>query len=170
MEIILPLAKACPAVQFHVVGGKRDQIETIRKDQDLANVEFHGFKTQQEIPALVKAFDILIAPYTRVVKVSRKKGANNLALWMSPLKLFEYMAAGKPIVTSNLPVIQEIIEHDRTGVLCDPDELQSWIAAITNLRDNPDFAKKLAQRALETFENHHTWEKRAAAILKELKM
>jgi glycosyltransferase involved in cell wall biosynthesis len=168
MEIILPLAKKCPAIQFHIVGGKRDQIENIRKDQQLANVEFHGFKTQQEIPPLLKAFDILIAPYTRVVKVSRKKGANNLALWMSPLKLFEYMAAGKPIVTSNLAVIQEIIEHNKTGVLCDPDDLQSWVVAISNLRDNPDVAKDLARQARETFENHHTWEKRAAAILKEL--
>ncbi|MBT1688326.1 glycosyltransferase family 4 protein [Dawidia soli] len=165
METLVPLAKACPEVQFHVVGGSTAQIQQLSA-RSSSNVIFHGFKSQQELPAYIASFDILIAPYTRTVIVSGKKGANNLALWMSPLKIFEYMSAGKPIITSDLPVIREILQDGVNARMCPPEVLEDWVTAVGELAGNSVLRTTLAARALHDFEEHFTWDKRAEEILK----
>lgn len=171
MEILLPLAQKCTEIQFHIVGGSAQQINHLKNRYgELSNVAFHGFKSQQELPSFIASFNVLIAPYTDVVKVSEKKGANNLALWMSPLKLFEYMSAQKPIIVSDLSVIREILKHNETALLCKPDseDLSEWIAAIYSLKNNPQLGERLAINAHREFEQNYTWDKRAAMILQNL--
>jgi glycosyltransferase involved in cell wall biosynthesis len=169
MEILLPLASICPAVKFHVVGGTPSQIASYKAAwPNLTNVIFHGFKSQQEIPGYLVSFDVLIAPYTQHVVVSEKGGANNLALWMSPLKLFEYMAAGKPIVTTSLPVILEILQHKKTAWLCSANNIDEWKEAIDTLQGSPELRRILANNAYHEFEEKYTWKKRAEWILQNV--
>jgi glycosyltransferase involved in cell wall biosynthesis len=166
MEILVPLAQASKDVHFHVVGGNKQQIQAIHdRVGALPNLTFHGFQTQQALPGFIRSFDVLIAPYTDQVIVSEKKGANNLALWMSPLKLFEYMSAGKPIITSSLAVIQEVVQHEETALLCDPASLPAWQAAIARLQQDVGLRQKLGAQALREFTRHYTWEQRAVEIL-----
>jgi glycosyltransferase involved in cell wall biosynthesis len=166
MEILIPLAKKCSKTEFHVVGGSEQQIrDCAEKAGHLANLIFHGFKSQQELPGYIVSFDAVIAPYTTVVKVNEKKGANNLALWMSPLKVFEYMSAGKPIVASRLDVIGEILQHESTALLCDPQDLEEWALAIDRLQRDGELRKKLGDNAQADFEHQYTWRKRAERIL-----
>ena len=166
MEILLPLARMCPTASFHVVGGQGQQIEALQAaNADLRNITFHGFKGQQELPGYIASFDVLIAPYTNSVKVSEKRGANNLALWMSPLKIFEYMSAGKPIITSGLAVIREIVQHGETALLCDPTVPAEWQAAVETLRDDSVLRARIGNNARQTFTEHYTWDIRARDIL-----
>jgi glycosyltransferase involved in cell wall biosynthesis len=166
MEILVPLAQACPAIHFHVVGGSKQQIQAIHDRVGvLPNLTFHGFQTQQALPGFIRSFDVLIAPYTDQVIVSEKRGANNLALWMSPLKLFEYMSAGKPIITSGLAVIREVVQHEETALLCDPASLPEWEAAIARLQHDEPLRRKLGAQALREFTDHYTWQQRAVEIL-----
>jgi glycosyltransferase involved in cell wall biosynthesis len=166
MEIIIPLAKRCPRIEFHVVGGSVQQTREIReKAGDLPNLVFHGFKPQKELPGYIASFDVAIAPYTSLIKVSEKRGANNLALWMSPLKVFEYMSAGKPIVASKLDVITEILQHGRNALLCAPGNQDEWVSAIERLMGEAPLRKMLASNALSDFNHQYSWKERAERIL-----
>ncbi len=169
MEILLPLSKRCGDVSFHIVGGDANQISVWKKQAGSAeNIIFHGFKTQEELPAYISSFNLLIAPYSSIVKVSQKKGANNLALWMSPLKIFEYMSAGKPIVATDLPVIREILTHQVSALLCKSNDLNDWENAIRQLQSDEEYRQWLGKNAKACFDNQFTWLKRAKNILNSI--
>jgi glycosyltransferase involved in cell wall biosynthesis len=110
---------------------------------------------------ILNSFDVVLAPYRREVK---PHSALDVAPWMSPLKLFEYMAARKPIVASDLPVIREVVEHGDTAWLCSPDDDEAWVQALTRLHAEPEMAKSLASNAYALWQRHYTWDARAAAI------
>ena len=103
------------------------------KHGKLENLHYHGFVSHSETSQYLCAFDILIAPYQN--HVSTYGGDINIAQWMSPLKIFEYMSAGKPIISSNLPAIKEILQHGETALLCDPDNIDEWVENIENLKN-----------------------------------
>jgi glycosyltransferase involved in cell wall biosynthesis len=169
MEILLPLSREFPNIMFHVIGGEALQVEKLKiETKDSRNLIFHGFKSQSALPGYIASFNVLIAPYTSTVKVSDKRGANNLALWMSPLKVFEYMSACRPIIASNLSVIQEILQHDHNALLCDPEDLSQWKQSVKLLLDRPSLSSRLATQALADFNRNYTWKKRAEFILKEI--
>ena len=171
METILPLAAVCPEMDFHIVGGNRAQIDdnaakAIRLGAN--NVFFHGFKSQMDLPGYVSSFDIVLAPYTANVRVSDKKGANNLALWMSPLKIFEYMSASRAIIASDLPVIREILTHGRDAWLCPPGSISDWQEALKQLKEDGALRLKISSAAHALFLRRYTWSVRATDILKAL--
>lgn len=168
MEIILPLAQTCNEIEFHIVGGNQKQIEKFvneAREKELKNLIFHGFKSQMELPGYIASFDVVLAPYKGDVRVSEKKGANNLALWMSPLKIFEYMAAAKAIVASDLPVIREILNDGETALLCDPEKLGEWVHAVRRLSEDLELRERLAYSARSLFFERYTWLMRSREIL-----
>jgi glycosyltransferase involved in cell wall biosynthesis len=84
---------------------------------------------------------------------------------MSPLKLFEYMACRIPIVTTDLPVIREVIRDRDNGILCPPENLPAWKKALIQLADNPELRSRVADSAYKDFCENYTWEIRAKRIL-----
>ena len=166
MNRIAQLAERLPDVAFHIVGGTPDQqTHWQRETAGSRNLTFHGFKQQPELPYYLHGFDVLIAPYEAEVYVSEKRGANNLAKWMSPLKLFEYMSAGKPIVTTRLRVIEEVVEDGKTGLLCTAGAIDEYRRAIERLRDRPTERQRIGAQAHELFAARYTWDKRATSVL-----
>jgi glycosyltransferase involved in cell wall biosynthesis len=168
MEIVIPLSKICIDAEFHIVGGKESDIQKLKaqlnKDQD--NVIFYGFIPPGETPRYIEQFDILIAPYSRGVFVENENDSNNIAQWMSPLKIFEYMSSAKPIIASDLPVLKEVLIHGENSFLCDPDKLESWKDAISELSSDPVLAARIGKSAQSDFLQRHTWQERAGKILK----
>lgn len=164
METIADLVRACPWAEFHVVGGNDEDVERWRTDLgDAANVRFYGFVPHAETAAYRQSFDVLLAPYRR--QVFGTSGDVDLARWMSPLKLFEYMAAGKPIVCSDLPVLREVLTDGETALLPAPEDTEAWVGALTRLRDDPALRERLGRSARRVFESGHTWDRRAATVL-----
>ncbi len=90
---------------------------------------------------LLRSYDVLIAPYQE--KVCVHGGGGDVATWMSPLKIFEYMAAGRPIVASDLPVLREILEDGRNALLVSPGDVDAWCIALNKLRNHPDIAQSM---------------------------
>ena len=90
------------------------------------------------------------------------------ARWMSPLKIFEYMAHGKPIVATDLPVIREVLEHERNALLAPSGDLDAWEHAARRLVDDPALRERLGGRAREDFEAGYSWRARARAVLEGL--
>ncbi len=170
MEIIIPLSKICGDAEFHIVGGNKSDIRKLKAQLDKGqdNVIFYGFVPPTQTPGYIEQFDILIAPYGRGVFVENEKNSNNIAQWMSPLKIFEYMSSAKPIITSDLPVLKEILVHGENCLLCDPDRLQTWKDAISELSSDPVLAARIGERAQSDFVQRHTWQERAGKILKSI--
>ncbi|MGB4106712.1 MAG: glycosyltransferase family 4 protein [Alphaproteobacteria bacterium] len=161
MEIIALLAKEAKDFDFHVVGGSLQQVQAWRKDA-LPNLFMHGHVPHGELGAYLAAFDVLIAPYR--TRTTIKTGVD-ISKWMSPMKIFEYMAAKKPIMASDLPVIREILKDGENALLLSPSEPRAWIAALEKLKDE-GLRNSLAARAYADLQEKYTWKKRARAILK----
>jgi glycosyltransferase involved in cell wall biosynthesis len=168
MEVIAKLAPLCQWANFHVIGGTREDVEVWKQAlRGVTNVTFHGFVPHSEAIRKSLCFDVMLAPYQEHVKGG--SGKVNLAQWMSPLKIFEYMSLAKPIVSSDLPVLREVLQHGRNALLVSPNRVGEWAGALHRLRDAPTFRAKLGQNAREDFLNNYTWTKRAEVVLRGLR-
>ena len=162
VEMILSLAKFHPDKKFHIVGGTTAEISTL-KIEDIENVIFHGQLPYNEAEQVRLKCDVLLAPYQkRVATFGNAK--NDIAAWMSPLKLFEYMAARKAIICSNLPVLREIMEHDRNCLLVEHDDPIQWNLALQKLENN-ELRDKLSKEAYADFINKYTWDSLSKHVL-----
>jgi glycosyltransferase involved in cell wall biosynthesis len=153
-------------VEFHIVGGYPEDIEKwqqlIRND----NVTFHGFMPHFRVSEVLAEFDIVIAPYQNDIHTNHGKA--NISRWMSPLKIFEYMAHAKAIVASDLEVIHEVLTHRANALLVPCDDVLAWRNAIRELMDEPDLRKALGQRANQDFRENYSWETRAGTVLADI--
>lgn len=166
IEIIVALAEKLPQLDFHVVGGTKGSIaEWTAKTTHINNLVFHGFVPPARTAAYRAACDILLAPYQKSVEIH---GGLETSAWMSPLKLFEYMAAGKAIICSDLPVLHEVMKHDSNCLLCPPDDVSAWKNALMALAASPELRKRLGYAAKNEFKQHYTWRRRAERILEML--
>lgn len=161
VELIERIAKICPEFDFHVVGGTKWQLHKYRTKELPPNLYFYGYKRHADIPAYLKAFDIVVAPYQHHALIRTGK---NVSRWVSPMKLFEYMAAEKPIICSDLPLITEILTDKKNALLVPAAEEQRWAQKIRFLHQNPAIAQHLTQQALIDLKAKYTWDKRAHAI------
>ena len=128
------------------------------------NVTFHGFVTPAEADDYRLSFDVLIAPYQNKVAVN-STGSSDTAAWMSPLKIFEYMACARPIVCSDLPVLREVLSHGHNALLCSPADAGEWLGALERLRADPVLRQQLAANARADFEARYSWRGRARKVL-----
>jgi len=163
LDLIGEMAATLPAVDFHIVGGSPGQIAFWTKRMSSGNVYFHGSKKPGEIPGYLDRFDILLAPYQKKVMIGL--GDYDTTKWMSPMKLFEYMAAGKAIVCSDLPALREFMRHDDNAILCPPEDTVSWCAAVRRLSESPTLQESLGLRARNDVERYYTWKMRAQTVL-----
>ena len=111
------------------------------------------------VPLYLAAFDVCAMPhpFTR-----------QFAYYTSPLKLFEYMAAGQAIVATDLPGWADVIQHEANALLFPPDDVDALTQAIQRLRDDAALRERLGQAARQRVMQHYTWAARAAAIRKHL--
>ncbi len=163
-DLFLDLAQAVPSIRFLWVGGRPQDVGLWRgraEKRGLQNVTFTGFIPNRDLPLYQAAADVLLMPYGRSILGS--SGSADSAAIASPMKMFEYMATGRAILTSDLPVIREVL-NDSNAVFCQPDNLPDWQAALEKLRLEDPTRARLAQQAKRDAENH-TWLSRARRIL-----
>jgi glycosyltransferase involved in cell wall biosynthesis len=163
LELIAELAPLCPWAVFHIVGGSADSAAQLLGAALPHNVVFHGHVPHAAVPQLIASFDVMLAPYQQRVTVA--DGRTNAAPWMSPLKIFEYMAAAKPMLISDLPVLREIVSDGETGLLLPPDDPAAWAGALERLQADPQLRQQLGARAGAVFLGRYTWTQRARHIL-----
>lgn len=163
IEVIEEMARARPDVLFLVYGGNEVDIEARRREATLSNLRFMGHVPHPTARAAMVAVDALLMPYQRQVSIGIS--AHDTARWMSPMKMFEYMAAGVPLVSSDLPVLREVLRDGHNGLLVPPDEPAAWVAAIDRLRADPQEAAAIGQRAHREYLDHYSWSRRGGALL-----
>lgn len=144
-----------------VVGGpeqEKNEYATMAAELGLdeSDVLFTGEIPSSDIPSSLAACDVFVMPFPDLP---------HYRLHMSPLKMFEYMAAGRIIITSDLPTVRDVLSHD-TAVVCKPGDVQSLVAALRWVADHPEEAAARAERARELVKSH-TWEERMKQILEK---
>lgn len=162
LELLASLAYELDWVEFHVVGCTESQArEFFNWKETPANLHFYGFVAPSATESFRQKCDILVAPYQNNLAL---KSGKNSSEYMSPLKIFEYMASRKAIIASDLPVIREVL-NDTNAVLCPCSSIDAWKQSILRLSANPEERHRLAGNAFMDFENKYTWYKRAGGIL-----
>jgi glycosyltransferase involved in cell wall biosynthesis len=86
----------------------------------------------------------------------------------SPVKIFEYMSLGRPIVASRIEQLDEVLDDGRTARLVTPGDAGELATAIQEVLRAPDRGASLGRAALEEARREHTWDRRAATILAAL--
>ena len=169
VDLILELAKHCPWADFEIVGGMDDDLKYWKsKASSIKNIRFHGHLPYNRAGEVRQSCQILLAPYAKKIEVFG--GGGDTSAWMSPLKVFEYMAAGKAIVISDLPVLQEILQDEKTALFCKVENAEEWQRALERLRDDSELMFRLGQQARDDLEKNHTWSSRARTVLSNVNL
>ncbi len=164
IEIILSCANALPDWDFVVAGGTKIDIQRFQdqaKQQRLTNIEFWGFIPNAELANRLAVADVLLMPYQNNVAVS--SGKLDTARWMSPLKMFEYMAMKRAIISSDLPVLREVLDS-QTAMMVQPNDPKEWIEALTALKSEAIRVPISVAAGREVLQ--YDWRKRADHILR----
>lgn len=151
-ELLAKLVTRHPEWTFVLVGPEEDSARlrsqpSYEKFRDASNVHLLGPKPYESLPGYLKGYDVCIIPYTM----------NQFNLGSSPLKVYEYLASGKPIVSTDLPAVRPF-----DGLVCiaqDADEFERHIAAALMER-----GEELRQKRLATAQEN-SWERRAKQII-----
>tara|TARA_R110001599_G_scaffold103416_3_gene263252 strand:- start:2353 stop:3474 length:1122 start_codon:yes stop_codon:yes gene_type:complete len=162
MEVIGLLAGRLPEYDFNIAGGEEKDIAHWKSIFPFRNLNFVGFMPPAELASFYQKQNVLLLP---PLKKSLGLSGNNIAGWMSPMKLFEYMNTGRPIVASTLEVLKEVLDDDRNALLADPEQLDEWVNAINKLIDDQVLSRTLSANAYKDLLSNHTWEKRVEHIL-----
>ncbi|MGB1251865.1 MAG: glycosyltransferase family 4 protein [Candidatus Promineifilaceae bacterium] len=166
--LILEAAQQLPQCHFLMMGGHPQDVEKRRvqsAEMGVSNVTFTGFIANATLPDYLSACDILLMPYQQNVSISSaaKGQAVNTANWMSPMKMFEYMAMRRTIITSDLPVLREVL-NESNALFCPPDNAAAWTNAIRQAATNPDQCYQLAQQAAADV-TQYSWRVRTQKII-----
>ncbi len=142
-----------------IVGGPQDDKQRYQKQAAKLgltedDVLFVGEIQAADVPAALSACDVLAMPFPDLP---------HYRTHMSPLKMFEYMAADRPMITSDLPTVRDVLSEE-TAVFCEPDSTSSFVRAVRWIHDHPEEARKRSTAAAALVKRH-TWQERMKRIL-----
>ncbi len=157
VELLVEAARELPDAQVVIAGGMdADVARLAERARGLHNVRLDGFQPPSRIADYLAAADVGVCP-------NRSRPAIS-ARYTSPLKLFEAMAAGLPMVCSDLPSLREILVPEAEAVFVAADDAHALAAGLRRLLGDPllaaDIREQLLARAPE-----HTWDARARRLL-----
>jgi glycosyltransferase involved in cell wall biosynthesis len=162
VELICELAQRLDHMDFLLLGGSAEEVaEWKNRTAAVPNLHWLGHIPNSDVPLYQAACDALLMPYQREVTIH---GKGNTAEIMSPMKLYEYMAAGRAILSSDLPALRVIL-NETNSVLLPPEDTAAWADALVNLKKNPERRKRIAARARVDV-RPFTWRDRVKTILK----
>lgn len=156
-DLLVDAARELADVQFVIAGGMPQDVERLRaRAAGLANVRLDGFQPPERVLDYLAAADLGVAPNRSQPAIS--------ARYTSPLKVFESMAVGLPLVASDVPSLRELLTHGEDAWLVAPDDPKALAAGLRRVLDDAPLRSRLAQRFLARAPQH-TWDARARRIL-----
>ncbi len=173
-DLLFELAKQMPAVNFLWVGGTPELVDFWRgklTEAGMTNVTMTGFVKHESIPSYQAAAEVLLMPYSRSIEAS---SGQDIAEVINPMKMFEYMASGRGIVSADLPSIREVL-NEGNAVFCSAGTLGDWESVIGEwkmeieklLVDEPRRLALGAQARLDV--EQLTWVKREERVMELLR-
>ncbi|MGH2558068.1 MAG: glycosyltransferase, partial [Thermomicrobiales bacterium] len=148
-------AHPAPALLIAGEGPQRAELTALAEAERIALATiFTGAIGHDEMPGYLAAMDVAVAPYA---------AAPNF--YFSPLKLFEYLAAGRPVVAASIGQVAECVVDGETGLLYPPGDIAAFAAAIDALLADPARAAALGRAGQTYVRAHHTWAGNARAVV-----
>ncbi len=164
VEHLIEIAPGMSGVLFLIVGGLEGDVVRCRnlaREMKADNIKFTSYVSHQTVPLYLAASDVLVMPYTSRVTI---RGGTLARDFTSPIKLFEYMASGRPIVATSIPSVSEILTDGVNSVLVPPDSPEAIAAGIKRALEDPALASAVSERAASDVRDY-TWEARAKKLL-----
>ncbi len=158
IELILELSKKIKNVNFHLYGDKKFLKNFIPQK----NIKIFGFFKYKNIPKILSKYQIALMPYGDFIS-GRLKNIN-LANFISPLKMFDYLASSSIILASDLKVYKHILKHKKNSILINNSRLDLWSMWINKIFSSVKKYNYIKKNALITAERY-TWKKRAIKII-----
>jgi glycosyltransferase involved in cell wall biosynthesis len=162
VDTLLDALAQLPGMRGLIVGGLAAEPDLHRLRQrarDLGldgRIDFTGHLEPPAVAGRLAEADILVLPNRRTTIAAQ---------YTSPLKLFEYMALGKPIVAADLAAIREVLRHEENALLTPPDDPAALAASLTRAAEDLALAERIARCAFDDV-RRYTWRARAEALLR----
>ena len=153
VEIICELALLNPLINFNIIGGNNDLTNNLKNKYNCNNLNFTGHILYSKIQCYFKDQHILLGPWQKKIGISG--GAINTVNYMSPLKLFEYMASKRAIIISDLPALREVID-EKSAILVSADNIEDWDRELKSLVKDEIRYIKLIENSYKVFLNNYT--------------
>ena len=157
VDMLVDVARELPEVQFAIAGGDSSQVtayQQLAKDKQVNNINFLGYLPQNQLASLLQAADVLTHPHC----------LTKAATFTSPLKFFDYMASGTPIVATEIASLMEFKSGNIAAIWCEPDNPHKFAQSI---RDSLAKYPRKSEGYAETlgFVKQFSWENRIQKIL-----
>ncbi|MBK9925979.1 MAG: glycosyltransferase family 4 protein [Anaerolineales bacterium] len=143
--------KTCPDARLVLVGDGEHKAEMMKFASDIGldhAVKFTGIVPHAEVPRYIASADIAVVPYPPMQQ----------EMWLSPLKLFEYMSSGKAVVASAVGQIVDVLQDGKNGLLVSPGDAVAMSSALIKLIQDPNLRLKLGTQAREDAVQKFSWE------------
>ncbi|MEG4024518.1 glycosyltransferase family 4 protein [Microcoleus sp. S13C4] len=157
VDMLVDVAKELPLVQFAIAGGDPSQVtayQQLAKSKQVNNIKFLGYLPQNQLASLLQAADVLTHPHC----------LTEAATFTSPLKFFDYMASGTPIVATEIASLMEFKSGNIAATWCEPDNPHQFAQSIRDCLTK--YPRKIEPYA-ETlnFVKQFSWENRIQKIM-----
>ena len=160
IELIFEIAKELKDFQFYLYGKRNEKFNNLPN-----NIYLKPFVQQSKVPQILIKSDLLLLPYSKKVYISSDTKSSDNSKFMSPLKLFESLASGTPILCSNIKVLREVLKNQYNSILINKfDTKKEWIEKIKKVSKNYQKLKFISQNALVT-SKRYSWMKRSATFI-----
>jgi glycosyltransferase involved in cell wall biosynthesis len=164
IELILKIASLLKNKNF-LLYGKRENDFINYKYNNLKNVKIFNLIKYNKVPFKLANADLLLMPYAlKNISIDTKKV--DTSKFASPIKMFEYLASGKPIISSNLPVLKEILINKSNCLISKNNSAEEWVKNINFLDRNTLLKKKIAKNGLVTAAKY-SWFQRVNAVVNQ---
>lgn len=164
IDLLFELALRNQDINFIWMGGEDEAIEYWRgrvRAEGIENIHLQGFIPNDELPLYQAACEALLMPYEK--KIATSSGGDT-ALFASPMKVFEYMAAGRVILSSDLRVFREVL-NPSNSLLLPPNDAAAWTQALRRTKDDPHLRQTLENEAQKGI-SAYSWVQRASRALR----
>ncbi|MDD4307402.1 MAG: glycosyltransferase family 4 protein [Thermoplasmata archaeon] len=151
IEAMTFIRKKMPDVKLLVIGSgvMANRLEDLARSLQVGDIiQFTGAMDYEKIPEYVNACNVCAAPFVR---------ARNERIGLSPLKVYEYAACGRPQVASNICSLS-FLEERKMGLLVEPESSQLLAGAIMQILSDRERAERMGARGREYIEKEHSWE------------
>jgi len=157
-QLLTRLLPDFPDLKLMIVGDgqMRAELESDLQTFGVAqHVMFTGARSHTEIPDLIRSFDIALAPYPDT----------DHEFYFSPLKLFEYMGCGVPVIASDIGQIADVVNHGETGLLYRPGDVDALTRSCQELLADPQRRQRMGLKAAALIHEQYTWDHNAARVI-----
>jgi glycosyltransferase involved in cell wall biosynthesis len=162
IDILVDAMARLPGRRLLIHGKGKAETSEVRLRKQIADlglgdrVEYGGWIRHADVPPLLARARASVIPY--------RGGWAETTTFVSPLKIYELMLAGVPIVSSDLPSLREVLRHDETGVLVPPDDPEALAAGLRRVLEDREDARRMADAA-RVVAREYTWRRRAERVL-----